>query len=315
MKRILITGGQGYLGGRLADYFYDNGYQISILIRKMNPDLTDWSKKFDIIYADLTEPHALKGICDGKDYVIHTAALNDKQCRDNPEEALLVNSYGTRLILEEARKANIKRFVYLSTFHVYDKTRSRLITEETPINPLTEYSLTHYFAENYSHYYRNSGWVDTVVVRITNGYGAPVARSVNCWMLAMNDFCKSLMENRKIVLKTRGLQKRDFISISDICRGIILLLESSQPVPEDNGNYNLGSGYIMSIYELASLVLDVYIKHYNQRGKILIKDNKVHNEVGGNHQVSIDKIAKLGYKPCTDIRTEILRIFKVLETE
>ncbi|HHB93638.1 MAG TPA: NAD-dependent epimerase/dehydratase family protein, partial [Campylobacterales bacterium] len=117
-KRVLITGGLGNLGSWLTEYFSNRNYTVTILSKNINNQL---DKDYRVIQSDITDIDDLKNkLADIEfDYCIHTASYNEFFHNDYPQKALLVNSLGTRNIIEILKDKNLKRFIYLSTFHVY----------------------------------------------------------------------------------------------------------------------------------------------------------------------------------------------------
>lgn len=246
------------------------------------------------------------------DIVIHTAALNEVDCRAKHKEALLVNGLGTRNLLEDAHQNRVRRFIYLSTFHVYGMPKTEVITEETLPEPINSYSITHYIAERYCRQFEAERKLKSYILRISNGYGAPLFRSVNRWTLVVNDLCATAFNQKRIVLKSKGTQERDFIGIKDIIRGVEIFVERDIADQGDNV-YNLGSGQNVSIISLANTVAEVYRERYNQDIKIEVPEDAAEPDIKISFRFSIDKIRKLGYHPTSVMKEEIHHIFKLLE--
>jgi len=310
--RILVTGGFGYLGSHISNYFLNKGHQVKILSRTPHPELSEWSQQFEVAIGDVSEYSSIENCCRNTDVVIHTAALNEVDCRVKHREALLVNGLGTRNLLEDASKNNVKKFIYFSTFHVYGLPKTDIITEETPPDPINNYSITHYLAERYCRQFEVEKKVKSYILRISNGYGAPLFRSVERWTLVLNDLCSMAYSQRKIVLKSRGTQERDFIGIRDILQGVEIFVEKD--IADQGSNvYNLGSGQNTSIIFLAKAVAEVYRERYNESIKIEIPEDAAEPDIKVPFKFSIGKIRKLGYKPTSVIKEEIHNIFKLLE--
>ncbi|TRZ48004.1 MAG: SDR family oxidoreductase [Dehalococcoidia bacterium] len=310
--RILVTGGFGYLGSHISNHFLNKGHEVKILSRTTHPELSEWSQQFEKVIGDVSEYSFIENCCLDTDVVIHTAALNEVECRLKHKEALLVNGLGTRNLLEDAYRNNVKKFIYFSTFHVYGIPKTGVITEETPPDPIDTYSITHYLAERYCRQFEVEQKVKSYILRISNGYGAPLFRSVNRWTLVLNDLCSMAFSQKKIVLKSKGTQERDFVGIKDIMQGVEVFVERDI---EDQGNnvYNLGSGQNISIISLANAVAEVYKERYNKSIKIEIPEDAAEPDIKVPFQFSIGKIKKLGYQPISVMKEEICNIFKLLE--
>jgi len=311
--RILVTGGFGYLGSHLSNHLLNKGHEVRILSRTTHPELSRWSQQFEVIIADVAQYPFIENCCRNIDIVIHTAALNEVDCRARPEEALLVNGLGTRNLLEDAHQNRVRRFIYLSTFHVYGIPKTEIITEKTLPEPLNSYSITHHLAERYCRQYEAESKLKSYILRISNGFGAPLFRSVNCWTLVVNDLCATAFKQKGIVLKSKGTQERDFIGIKDIIQGVEIFVERDIADQGDNV-YNLGSGQNISIISLANTVAEVYRERYNQDIKIEVPMDAAEPDFKISFRFSIDRIKKLGYQPTSVMKEEINNIFKLLES-
>ncbi len=310
--RILVSGGFGYLGSHVSDYFLNKGHEVRILSRTSHPELSEWSQQFEVVKGDISDYPSVENCCRNIDVVIQAAALNEVDCKTKEKESLLINGLGTRNLLEDAYKNNVKRFIYFSTFHVYGIPKVDAITEETLPDPVNNYSITHYLAERYCRQFEVEKKVKSYILRISNGYGAPLFRSIKRWTLVLNDLCSTAFVQKKILLKSRGTQERDFIGIRDILQGVEIFVEKDI---EDQGNnvYNLGGGRNISIISLANAVAEVYEERYNQSIKIEIPEDAAEPDIKVSFKFSIDKIRKLGYQPTSVMREEIHNIFKLLE--
>ena len=129
---ILVTGGGGYLGGRIVDYLKGNGFDVKIANRC------------------IFESHiSLMEACNGVEVVIHLAAMNSQDSFNSPEKALMVNGLNTLNLLDAAEKSKVLKFIYFSTIHVYGPKLNGYIDETALPYPVGSYSITHRLAEDY----------------------------------------------------------------------------------------------------------------------------------------------------------------------
>lgn len=310
--RVLVTGGFGYLGSHVSNYFLHRGYKVRILSRSSHLDLSDWSQHFEIIIGDVSEYSSIKNCCKSVDIVIHTAALNEVECQAKSREALLVNGYGTNNLLEDAFKNNVKRLIYFSTFHVYGQPKTKIITEETPPAPLTDYAISHYLAELYCRKFDAEQKVKSYILRISNGYGAPLFKTINRWTLVINQLCQMAFNQKKIALRSKGTQERDFIAITDILRGVQIFADKEVDQNCDNV-YNLGGENSLSIISVANTIAKVYEERYNESIPIEVPEDVAEPDIAIPFMFSIDKIKRLGYHPVAIMKDEIHKIFELLE--
>lgn len=250
--RILITGGYGFVGGRIAQHLQLAGHQIVLGTRK-ETNSSDWLPYAEIVTTNWHDTHSLIKICYGIDVVIHAAGMNSQECAADPAAALEFNGLTTARLVAAAVRAGVKRFVYLSSAHVYASPLVDIITESTsPHNPHA-YATSHLAGENALLSAKLSGEIEGIVLRLSNAFGAPAHMNVNCWMLLVNELCRQAVTSGKLVMRTDGLQQRDFITLQDVARCVEHVIELPAMACRD-GLFNLGGGIGRSVYEMTQLV-------------------------------------------------------------
>ena len=259
--KVLVTGGLGYLGGRLVEHLRQRpDCTLRLLVRRVPVELATWVEGLEVRYGDLTRPETLRGIGCGMDAVIHLAALNEVECARDPVAALRVNVEGT-LHLLEALSPDLHQVIYVSTFHVYGANGHGVVSEETPLAPVHPYAATHAMAELYVGMYARQRRHGAAILRLSNAYGAPLASSVDRWSLVVNDLCRQAIEQRRLVLRSSGLQVRDFVGLADVVRAIELVLADAAM---DVRTYNVGGLATHSALDVAQTVQRVYAELYGQ---------------------------------------------------
>jgi UDP-glucose 4-epimerase len=259
---------------------------------------------------NLIDESTIVDVCKDIDIIVHAATYDERKIAKNPKEAVLVNAYGTKLLINDALNCGVKKFIYLSTFHVYGKSNG-YINEDTQTIPLGDYGMTHLFAELYCKQYAEQKKMSFIITRSTNGIGVPASNDIDKWYLVLNDFCKSAFEQQKITLKTDGMQYRDFISITDVASGIETLIKDN-PSVNNCEIYNISSQVIVTIRELVGIVADAYLKRYGKNVTIVIPET---GEVNMGERLFIDssKLRKLGWSSSVSIVETIEDIFNLLE--
>ena len=250
--RILITGGYGFVGGRLAQHLHQAGNQI-VLGSRNTTNPPNWLPQADVVKTDWSDGRSLEQICDGIDVVIHAAGMNAQDCANDPISALEFNGVATARLVAAAHRAGVKRFIYLSTAHVYASPLIGTITEDTCPRNLHPYATSHLAGENAVLSASQRGEIEGIVLRLSNAFGAPVHADVNCWMLLVNDLCKQAVQSGKMILCSSGLQKRDFITLQDTARCVRHFIELP-PASASSGIFDLGGEYTRRIYEMTQLV-------------------------------------------------------------
>ena len=250
--KILITGGLGFVGGRLASHFIELGHKVEISSR--NPSQhSGFLKKARIKKIEYDDQLSIEKHLHSIDVIIHAAGMNAQACIDNPEAASSFNGEMTARLVTAANRAEVLRFIYLSTAHVYTSPLVGIITELTPTKNLHPYATSNLLGENAVIDKCKFGKTQGIVLRLSNAFGAPIYKDVNCWTLLINDLCKQAIQTRKLVLRTSGLEERDFIGLSNVCHGIEYFV-LAQSKDKQVGIFNMGSGVSHTVLEIASLI-------------------------------------------------------------
>jgi len=253
-RTVLITGGFGYLGGRMAQSLAATpGLSLRLGTRRLPPVPPVWLRTCEAVSLDLMSEEDLSAACAGVSCVVHLAALNEIDSASDPEQAVLVNTLGTLKLLRAAERAGIQRFIYFSTAHVYGAPLAGTITEETLPRPAHPYATTHRAAEDFILAAHDRRALTGIVVRLSNGFGAPAHHDVNRWTLLANDLCRQAVETGTLQLRSSGLQRRDFITLRDVGRAVDHLLALPSEVCGD-GLFNLGGESPLRIIDLTEQI-------------------------------------------------------------
>lgn len=305
-KTVLITGGLGYLGGRIALALAANkNYAIRLGTHRINRNLPGWAKgnNFSVVCTNVLLNNSLAVACQGVDYVIHLAALNEIECLANPEKALLVNALGTLKLINAAQYARVQRFIYFSTIHVYGAPLFGAITEKTLPCSIHPYAITHKVAEDFVIAAHKENRLTGIVVRLSNGFGVPADPFIKRWALVINDLCRQAVIQQKLILKSSGLQNRDFVTLTDIARATEHLLSIPTDIYDDC-IFNLGGENSITIIELAEIVAGRCAKVLGYTPPI-IRPELHSNEPSGKVEYRIDKLKSTGFSLVSNCNEEI----------
>ena len=224
MKKILIAGGLGYLGGRMAKYFLDNGYSVRITTRKPeNKFPKNISANTLVMQLDYSSDEQLNEAIKGIDTLIHLAGPNIHSSSYDPENIIRYHVKLTERLLWAAKSNHLKKLIYLSTIHVYGKNLKNKVTEETKPIPVHPFAEAHLAAEKILSAQADN--VSVIIIRCSNSFGIPYFENEKCWKLVVNNFCKSAFQNGRLIINSSGQDYRDFISVGDVVQAIHYLLE------------------------------------------------------------------------------------------
>ena len=237
---ILITGGLGYLGARIASHLISQGLAVRLGSSRVCPQIPVELNSCEIVHTDFMEQASLDNACHGIDTIIHLAGMNAAACKKNPDKAINVKGIGTQRLLLSAKLHSIKRIIYFSTVHVYGAPLSGAINENTLPRPMHPYSISHRLAEDLVLEAKDKIDADCIVFRLSNAVGAPINAKANCWDLVVNDLCKQVALNGEMKLNSNRKILRDYVGINYIC-------DVMWQVISDNCISNLMSGRILNL--------------------------------------------------------------------
>lgn len=250
--RVLVTGGFGFLGGRIATYLAQRNCSI-ILGTRDSVDVPYWLLEADVITMNWDDASALGKCCRDVDVIIHAAGMNAKECEESPVDALVCNGDFTARLISAARSFGVSKFIFLSTAHVYARPLVGLLDENTPTKNLHPYSTSNLAGENAVLAAHKPGTMQSTVLRLSNAFGAPMHSEVNCWMLVINDLCRQAVQTHKLTLTGEAGQVRNFISIADVCH-IVGSFVNGEKNDLHSGIFNIGSDRTWSVLSMAELI-------------------------------------------------------------
>ena len=295
-KTILITGGFGFLGGRLGQYLSEN-YNV-ILGSRSDQSKPNWLSIAKTLKIDWDDETSLNDACNLVDIVIHASGLNAQECSSGPEKALLVNGVYTQNLVKAAINQSVKKFIYLSTAHVYSDSLLGVITEDTPTANTHPYATSHVAGENAVLFATRHEYIEGTVVRIANAFGSPVSKDVNCWMLLVNDLCKQAVVEKSLTLNGDSKTVRDFVTIRDFCSVIGLLIENNT-----SHIVNIGSGKACTIGEMATKIQSNCLNVLGFEPPIILKQKPSINENSFDFQTNY--LDSINFKFANDFDVEI----------
>jgi UDP-glucose 4-epimerase len=250
---ILITGGSGYLGGRLAEHLCKmQSKKVVYTFKKNIYDFSEILPNCEARFLDITDNETIDQALDGITEVIHLISLNAQDSAADPLMAREINTNGTDSLIQSCVKKSIKRFIYISTAHIYGSPLAGTINEESVPNATHPYSFTHLDAEKIILKKANNTETVPTILRLSNAVGTPLTPNTNCWMLVVNDIIKQLVTTNAMTFTSHSSIERDYVSISQITHTIDYILKA--PKSSFEGIYNLGSGKSMTLESLSDLI-------------------------------------------------------------
>ena len=185
--------------------------------------------------------------------IVQLAATNDVDSAQNPELARIVTTEGTASLLNAAIHNGIERFVYFSTAHVYGAPLQGTFVESSPTHAVHPYATTHLEAESAVAAAHESGDIQGIRVRLSNGFGRPMAYEAADWRTLTSDLCRQAVVEKRMEMRTDGLQERNFITKTDIARAVQHLIALPK-TDVSNGLFNLGGSGSQTLLAMANMI-------------------------------------------------------------
>jgi UDP-glucose 4-epimerase len=256
-KRILVTGGAGFIGSELVSQLAAQGHHVIVVDNLVNGKRGNLAhldpEQVQLSETDIRDRETMAGLLHGVDIVYHLACLGVRHSLHNPFDNHDVNATGTLGLLDLARRADVPRFVYVSSSEVYGTARWAPMTEEHPTYPMTVYGGGKLAGECYTRAYWESFNYPTVVVRPFNSFG-PRSHHEGDSGEVIPKFMLRAMAGKPMVIFGDGTQTRDFTFVADTARGIILAGTTDAAI---GLTFNVGQGREITVNELARTVAEV----------------------------------------------------------
>tara|TARA_B100001564_G_scaffold75677_1_gene60465 strand:- start:235 stop:1140 length:906 start_codon:yes stop_codon:yes gene_type:complete len=259
----LVTGAAGFIGSNLVEHLLDQGHSVVCVDNESaNNEKFHWSHENGMVInvkVDITDYKGMKNIMSGVDYVFHLAAESRLQSAImNPIEAVKKNCVGTTVMLQCAREAGVKRFVYSSTSSGYGNNPYPNV-ETQPDDCLNPYSASKIAGEKFCKMYTELYGLETVVLRYFNVFGRrSPARGQYAPVIGI--FQRQRDTGEPLTIVGDGAQRRDFVHVEDVARANYLA--ATMPLKGHEGEvFNVGTGSAYSIQQIADSISDnqVYI--------------------------------------------------------
>jgi dTDP-glucose 4,6-dehydratase len=292
--RLLVTGGAGFIGSNYVRMLVNGelkGITKIIVLDKLTysgnkQNLIDLdSSSFEFIQGDICDSDLVSNLSKQVDAIVNFAAESHvDRSIDSSREFIQTNVLGAHTLLESARKSNVGIFLQVSTDEVYGSITEGSWDEDFPLQPNSPYAASKASADLISQAYHRTYGMDVRITRCSNNYG-PYQYPEKVIPL----FITNLMQEKKVPLYGQGLNVRDWLHVTDHCRGIHLVLTKGKP----GDIFNIGGGRELSNLELTRVIL-------REMGAREERIEEVTDRLGHDfrYSLNIEKITRqLGYKP------------------
>lgn len=309
--KILVTGGCGFIGSnfirhmlnKYPDYFITNLDALTYAGNTENLKDLEKDRRYRFVRGRIGDPEVIRGLIKDADSIVHFAAEShvDRSIMD-AEPFLNTNVIGTYAMLEESRKAAIRRFIHISTDEVYGALgEGGKFTEETPLRPNSPYSASKASGDMLVRAYHETYGFPGVIVRPSNNYGPYQYPEKFIPLMITN-----LLEGKPIPVYGEGRNVRDWLFVEDNCRAIDTILHHGRA----GEIYNVGGDSEARNIDIAKNVIRIMGK---DEGFITyVKDRPGHDYRYALDNTKIER--ELGWRPAINIETGLAKTIEWYKT-
>jgi UDP-glucose 4-epimerase len=252
---ILVTGGAGFIGKYLVKSLLEKGNSVTIFDNFSNSTknsinfLVNTGAK--VIEGDIKKIEEIENACIGQNIVVHLAAkISVLESIKNPTETYENNVDGTKNVLIASKRNNIKKIIAASSAAVYGKSGPNVkLTEDHEMNPISPYGNSKRKMELEINEFERKNGINCTILRFFNIYGIGQTPEYSG---VITKFIERIKERKSLKIFGDGLQTRDFVAIEDVIQSI-----HNSILYDKTGTYNIGSGEITSIKEIAELMISM----------------------------------------------------------
>lgn len=291
MKKVLVTGADGFIGSHLTEELVKKGYEVKAFTFYNSFGTWGWldtlpndiMKHVDVFAGDVRDPYGVRTAMKGTDWVFHLAALIAIPFSyHSPDSYVDTNIKGTLNVLQAARELDVAKVLVTSTSEVYGSARYVPIDEKHPFQGQSPYSATKIGADRLAESFYKSFELPVTIVRPFNTYGPrQSARAV------IPTIIMQLLTGQEEIRLGALTPTRDFNYVKDTANGFIAIAESDKTLGEE---VNIASQREISIEELASEI----IKQINPKARIVCDEQRLRPEksevnrlLGSNEKIKL----------------------------
>ena len=284
LKNILVTGGSGFIGSYIVDHLIKKKYRVTVI------DLTKPKRKdVRFIKSNILNKKLIRLALKKNKIIFHLAAVSDiDKVKDIPTKTIATNVFGTTLLLDEARKANVKRFIFASTYYSYGSAGNLYTTSKTASESIIK---------NYNLLYG----LKYTILRYPTAYG-PRNRQVD----AISIFVKRALKNLNLFIHGNGNQERNYLHVEDLGEGSVAAINKKLI----NKTVTLTSNKNIKIKNLAKKIIQLT----GSKSKIIFSKNKKRLDDFTSNVLNVKKKEiSFGWKPKNDLNSGLLKYVKYIK--
>ncbi len=264
VKRVLVTGGAGFIGSHVADAYVARGYRVWVVDDLSSGRMGNLNGDVEFLEMGIEDP-ALRDLFREVKFdlvSLHAAQIDVRISVNDPARDASVNVIGLLNVLEGAREVGTQRVVYVSSGGVvYGEPKQIPTPEIAPKLPLSPYGVAKLSGEHYLHYYREVHGLEYVALRYANVFGPRQDPHGEAGVVAI--FCDRLILGEELTIFGDGEQTRDYVYVKDVVSANLLASDMTlKPKADlDSVAFNVGTGMGTSVNRLADVLEDIAADH------------------------------------------------------
>lgn len=292
MKKILVTGGAGFVGSHTVDALIEKGADVVVVDNLSTGCRENLNPKAKFYEINIANPKIEEILEAEKPEIIYHFSFFVLVPKSADDPLLDVdNIIGSIRILKKIKQMNgIKKFIFPSSGFTYGNTKNLPAKETEPQIPVSPYAIAKINIENYLKFYGNTFNIPYVILRYSAIYGP---RQVTG---ALSDYIRQLASDKQAEMWGDGNKTRDYVYISDVVRANLLALSVSDDHPDPV--FNIGTGIettLNSLYQKTAKLLNkkaeqiYYTDRYGEQIRYCLDNSKIKKELGWNPEISLDQ--------------------------
>lgn len=301
MKKIVITGGAGFIGSHIVDEYIESYPDAKIVVLDKMTYAADIrniqhhieNDNFELIVGDICDLQTCERTLKNVDLLIHAAAESHvDNSFGNSLEFSRTNVVGTHCLMEACRQLHVPKIIHVSTDEVYGEVLEGEAHEDAVLKPTNPYSASKAAAEMVIRGYMQSFKLPVIIIRANNMFGTRQypEKIIPKFILMLNN-------NEKLTLHGNGENKRHFLAVRDFTKALMVLTNKG----EVGECYNIGTTQEYQNIEMAKMLCDCFDLPADQY--IIYVEDRPFND--GRYAVNWDKITKLGWEPKIKLKEQM----------
>ena len=305
-KKVVVTGGAGFIGSHLVRLLTDKGYDVLVYDNFSNGSgMANLPKNVKIVRGDILDFSKMKTYFKNSKMVFNLAVLPLPMSFDTPDVLVKVNDYGSYLVSKVCTELRTK-LIHVSSSEAYGTAMYSTMKETHPLIPTTVYASSKAASELYIKSFEQSFGLEFVIVRPFNAYGEFMRD--DAYAAAFPKFYSRILRRKNPIIYGTGNQTRDLTYVQDTANGIYLAAEEPQAVGK---TFNIAQGKETKIKDLAKIMMDKYAEITGKELKLHLEFKKERPGDVKRHLGNISLATKvLGYRPKINLEEGVGRYIK-----